>query len=418
MRALTLWLALGGPARAASLDDFLASAARTNPDIAAAEARFDAARAGVDVARSNLLPSLSTTGSATVNIPEVKATLPVGEQPIEIVIQRADQLDLRTQATLPLFAPGAVAATTAAARQRDAGAAASDRASEATLLAVVQAYFTAVASDRVEQAAREGHTAADASLAVARARYDLDAASVLDLRRAEAEVARTRQALVQAEVDHRSARRRLATLSGLEEAPDADNAPRPTPDGDLVARVDVGNPDLVAAEAQVAAARAQVAASNWQYAPNIAGFAQWNATNATGFSGRVHTGAVGVRAQWNLVDGGAREGRAAQARASLREAEFRLESARRTVHDELAAAIDVAQAAEVQVEAAEAGRVAAREAGRLAEEQFRLGAIDAQTLAIARRDAFGAEVQAASAALARAVAVERLRFLVGDPIGG
>jgi len=412
-----MWLLLVAlHARSATLEEHLQAALENSPEIVSAEARADSAAAGVTIARSTLLPSLSVTGTYTRNDHETAATLPLPEGPKELVLTPLDQWDARARLTIPLLDPSSIAGLQAAGAQKRAGRAGRDLSREATLLSVVRTYYFSVAADRVVLAAKESEAAAEASLAVARTRSDLNALSPLDLQRAEAEAARARQSRLAAEADARDQRRNLAALTGLDAPADPAFELRPTPSGDLLERALAANSDVQVADAAARAARASRASALWRYSPVLSGFGQVSASNATGFSGSHFAGQVGLQAQWVLFDGGAREGRVAQSRASVVEAESRLERSKITVEDDLATAIDARTTAEAMVEASTRARVATAEARRLAEERFALGDLDAAPLALARRDAFEAEVGLARAEAQLAISIEQIRFLVGEPI--
>ncbi|MEZ4317211.1 MAG: TolC family protein [Myxococcota bacterium] len=408
---MLLALFLSTSASAADLDAFLDAATVNDPDIAAAAARYDRARAGVGVARSALLPSVSASAGYQRNFPPVEITLPGTDTTVNITPE--DQILGQVRVNVPLLVPSAIAGTQAAAAQKRAEESAAELATEGALLSVVQSYWTVLSASRVERAAEEGLQAAATNLELARARAALDAASTLDVRRAEADEARARQTKIAAEAQRRDAERRLRTLTGLDDTPDAESRPRALPEGDLQALALDRNAEVRAAREALGAARLQGSQIAWTYAPTVAASATMNVTNATGFSGKPVTGNAGVTATWMLLDGGARESRWAQARAGIRESEARLEGLERSVSDRVAAAEDQVSANTASLEAARIGRDATAEALRLAEERFRLGDLDANQLTQARRDAFDAEVQAARAEAGLAIAVEQLRLLVG-----
>lgn len=413
MRSLVfLALFVATPALAAPLEAYLDAAAQNNPNVAMAVARYDRSRAGVDVARSPLLPSLSATAGYQRNFPPVEIQLPGSTT--SVVITPEDQIIGQVRLNVPLFNPAGIAGTQAAAASRNAEESNRDLATDQVLLGVVQGYWNVVSALRVERAATASAAAATANLELAQARAELDGVSMLDLRRAEADAARARQVEIAAVAQRKDAERRLRTLTGLQETPDEAPLPRTLPAGDLQERAKESNPQVRAARDSVKAARLQAAQQAWTYAPTVAATGTMNITNATGFAGKPVTGNAGISATWNLLDGGAREGRWAQARATQREAEARLEGLELSVSDDVAAGRDQVEAATASVEATRIGREASSEALRLAEERFRLGELDANQLTQARRDAFDAEVQAARAEAGLAIAIEQLRLLVGE----
>lgn len=403
-------------ASAADLDAFLDAAIENNPDIAVADAQQDQARAGVTVARSALLPSITASGQYQRNQREVIATLPDGTGGTRsLTITPKDQIDVTFRATVPLLAGPALASTTAAAARRDASEASFALSRDQILVQVVQAYWDARVAKQAEEAAAASLQAAAKTLEIARVRTEVSAGSVLDLRRAEADHARAQQTAIQAAQTRADAERALKSLTGLDAAPDQ-AAPRPMPQGDPVELAMSRNPGVLAARESERSARASRAAAVWAYAPNIAAFAQERVTNATGFTGGAANWQAGVTFSWALLDGFGREGRIAQAAAAEREAEARLRDTEQTIRDQVLSAADGVKTAEATYEAAKAGAAAAEVAQTIAETRYQAGELDTAQLAIARRDALDAKVNLARAEAARALAVERLRLAVGQPV--
>jgi outer membrane protein TolC len=410
---LLFWFQL---ATAATLDAFLASAVEHNADLAVAEAQAAQSSAAVAIARSALLPSLSGTATYSLNQREVIATLPDGAGGTRsLTITPKNQVDGTVRLTVPLLAGAGVAQTAAAAARRDGGEASLAGARDQILVQVIQAYYDALVATRADEAAAASLAAAEQTLAIARARHEVAATGLLDLKRAEADHARARQSRIAAGQLRADASRTLKTISGLDASPQSAE-PRAIPSGDLVVTALERNVSVITARTNVRAAKATQAAAVWAYAPVISGFAQERVTNATGFVGGAANWQAGAQLNWTLLDGFGREARISQASAALREAEARLLDTELTVGDQVASARESVDSAAAALDAAKAGAAASEVAHQIAEARFEAGDLDAAQIAVARRDALDAAVNLARAEANRAMAVERLRLVIGEPV--
>jgi outer membrane protein TolC len=397
------------PARAGGVDELLSAALAHDPALAAAHARAERAATQVGQARSGLLPTLTATAGYTRNQVAAEVALP-GQDPV--VITPIDQLDATLRAELALLDPGAVAATSAAARCRDAAVAREASEVSDALQAVVRSAWdlhTAERSIAVSQAAVDANTALRDDAA---ARRDAGTGSALDVLRATADLERARESLALSGADRARAARALAARTGSDALP-ADLAPRALAQGPL----DATRAPAVQAAAHDAACRvAERAQQAWGYAPTVSAFAQERLTNAQGFAGRADTWAAGVSLRWSLFDGGAREARVSGAAAAVREAEANARASLQQAIDALAQAHDDRVAAEAALQSAAARRAAAAEALRTAQERYAAGLGAASDVSLAVRDDQDAALAFAQAEARAAVAVEAERAAAGLPL--
>ena len=143
-------------------------------------------------------------------------------------------------------------------------------------------------------------------------------------------------------------------------------------------------------------------------APVLAASASERLTNATGFTGKVASYALGVNATWTL-DPAAYFGARAQSSARA-VAEVREKRARQQASDDLHAAWQEVRAGIARARAARAESEASARAAALARERYKAGAATQLEVQQAERDAFNSEVAriGAQADLAYARAAVRL----------
>lgn len=411
-------------ADAATLEQHLESASKRNPDARLTAAELDATEAARIRARAALLPSLSGSASYARNQYESVVSLPErgGSPAREVTIVPVDQLDASITLNVPLFDGSAFARTRSAAAQADAARARARASIDDVLLAVVRAYHEAVSAAGIERAAGRSLDAARAVETAYSARVEAGASKVLELRRAQAEAARARQALTDAAVARRAAERTLATLSGLAEPPDPElRAMQGAMAGsgdDLTARALQRRPELAASRADAAAAAAAVSEARWAYWPTLSARATERFTNATGFLGRATSFQAAAVLSFNLFDSFGREAAIRQAEARRSQASLRAEQQATRVRDEVADALDRVAAAKEKLLASQEEVAAATLAARLAREALSAGAGTSVEVSLASRDAFIAEVNLARAQADAAVAAHVLRRAVGEPIWG
>ncbi len=439
--------------RKLTLDEALALARKQNRDLRGARERIVEAHAGVEQVRAALLPSLVAQGRYTHNYKEVDfdigaLTLPVANladiirmsstDPMQqatlsqfsqgirdataatptVVISKEEQLDGNLSATVPLVAPSAWYALSAANRTLDATEA-TVRVTEANVLVgVAQAYFAAAGTDELVVARQDAVQVATETFDVAKARVAAELANQVEQTRAETALVRAQQALVEAQNTQGAAHRALATAVGLNEPIVVDRAVIPSAEpgalDQLVTAGKTGRPEVAAEKATIAAAGATVKADVFRWLPTLSGFGQVHVQNYTGFSGDKYAWAVGVSLDWLLYDGGARDAERHRAEAQRREAEIRLEQLDATISDEVANARGNLDATRKAVNAATRAVELAKETLRLVRAQYEAGAAKQLDVLEAQDSLVNAEVALAQAHFNVALADLQLRRASGD----
>jgi outer membrane protein, multidrug efflux system len=448
-------LLVGSPAlaeRGLTLDEALALARAHNRDLQAARARLEQSATNVEQAWAALLPTVSAQGRYTHNYKEValdlgqqldqgtlglaetiratstdpaqQAALDRFEQGLSaaagapIVVQKGEQLDVGITATVPLLVPYAYPAL-AATRQAYRASAADYATSEATVsLAVARTYYAAAGADELLLARRNAVGVARRTLDDAKARFQAGQATRVDVMRADVAVIRAEEAEAEAEGDRAGVYRSLGTLLGTQEplrAIPVQGAPgEPPSDGALVERALRLRPELAFYERSLQASAATARASAWRWAPTLSAFGNAQAFNYQGFSGDKHSWAIGLQLDWTLYDGGIRDAQRHAARAQQREYEARLSLLRDTVTDEVVDARRDLGIKRRSLEAAVRSSELSRETLRLVRVQYGAGKATQLDLLQAQDALVAAEVAAAQARFALALAGVRLERATGS----
>lgn len=355
----------------------LAALPDTSPDVAAAEAELDAARADLRAARGGWLPQLRVEGQAGA----LEETFTINAAPgapdapslAGSLTARRDPASAALIVEQPLLTSGRVGGAVGAARaQADAAAAAAEAARQDVLLAGAVA-IADVVRDRAALAERRDNEAlAGARLEEARARRSAGLATVTDLSQSEARLALAEADRIAAEAALSRAEATYRRLFGAAPPPDlalpTPGAPLPTSAEAAVSEALSAAPDLIATRARARAAQAGVRQARGARLPQVslAGEALYASDERFGLElGTAEQYGVFVRARWNLWDGGASDARTRAARGRAEAERARLDAARR-------AAAERASAAFADLESARGG-LAARERQAAAAEAARDG---------------------------------------------
>lgn len=370
-------LLAAGPARAQrtlALDEALAIARRNNRDLKAAQARVDQSSALVLQAWSALLPTATAQGKYTHNYKEVTLDLSAqnqgfvglaeaikmgfsGNQPLidalnnyerqlaaaaagpPIVIQKGEQLDFALNVLVPILVPFAYPALQAA-KKNEASGRANLSVSEATVLfATAQAYYACAGADELGEARRHAVVVAKKALDNAKARLEAGVVNRVEVTRAELQLVRAEQALLESQDAQASAYRALATVMNMREpvrVVPAEEPPRlEQPVATLAEHALSLRPEFAALERTVDGNRLTASSNAWRWAPTVSAFGNLRAFNYAGFSGDKYAWAVGLQLDWTLYDGGIRDAQRKLARAQRLENEAKLDLLRDQVRDDV-----------------------------------------------------------------------------------
>ena len=189
-----------------SVDTLIARAVQARPDLAAAQAEFDASRAQISVARANRLPSLvlNGTGGRTYT-----SSLPQGGNNYTV------SLGLQ----IPLFAGfSRIYAQRQAVALADAAGARADALGQQVVFEVFSSYHALQTAARLVRTSNDLLASAEQSSEVALGRYRAGVGSVLDLLSAQSALANARAQQVLARLDWNTSLAQLAHDTGILDA--------------------------------------------------------------------------------------------------------------------------------------------------------------------------------------------------------
>ena len=431
--AVVAMLLPAGVARAQealTLEDALARALASHPDVRGARAAESSASARIGQARAGWLPRV-----------DLMEGWQRGDQPVfvfsSLLSQRRFTADDFAIASLnhpdPLSNHRAAVtveqtlfdgmATRAAVRQaslaRDAARLEVDRATADLRLAVARAYGRAVAAGGTLEAARSAVAAAAEDLRRVQARRDTGfetQAAVLSLQLRADEVEARR---VSAEAEASVAR---ATLNSLIGAPldavfvlrEPDAAERRIDPAALEAEAVARRPEVQQAILRRQQAEAARTAARASLLPQVV--AQGTAeSNGRTFGDRASAWTAGVQARWNVFAGGAHAARLRESAAEVLRAQAAQESIEKAVRLEVRGAVAAYQAAVAREVAGRRMVEQARESHRIIRDRYEAGLAPSSDLLRAAEDVAAAEatrvaatieIHTTFAALARAAALD------------
>jgi outer membrane protein TolC len=359
--------------RTLTLDEALATAHRNNRDLRAAKARVAQAHAGVQTAWVALLPVVTMQGKYTHNYKEVvleltaqeegtlalsQAVLPLVTDPTlksnlmqsiagqmaaiaagNPVIQKGEQLDYVINAAIPLLVPYAYPALSAAKRTEEAGRANYDVTDAQVLYATAQAYYACAGADELVEARRHAVVVAQKALDNAKARLEAGVVNRVEVTRAELQLVRAQQALVESQDTQAQTYRSLGTIMNMHEPVRVVAAEKPiaaeAPVETLTAQALKLRPEFLALDKTIDSYRLTASSNAWKWAPTVSAFGNLRAFNYQGFSGDNYSWAVGLQLDWTIYDGGLRDAQRALANAQLLENQAKLDLLKDQVRDDV-----------------------------------------------------------------------------------
>lgn len=388
-----------------TLEEALRQANEQNLDLTAARARLDQSQLLSRRAWANYLPQLSVSGTYTYNSNEATIALPTGyivrdvgapqgpafdparepsvDNPpgaqtpfivlpaafIEAQIQRQHQLAGSAQLSLPLIVPALWPQISNAYLAEEAAALSVENARREILFAVIQVYFGAEGlreAIEVQERLLEVNTEHEKD---AQLRVEVGAAPRMTLLRAQIERTRAEQDLLRTRNSYAAAKSSLAVL--LNRAPDFEvirpeiAARVPGGPAALIAKAPELRPDVLAAQKNVSIAEGNRRSALYQYLPALSGFARYNLSNTTGFTGEYGTWVAGLQLNWTIWDGGLREIALSESGARIRESEANFQASVARARDEVRRAL-------LDLDSAEANLTKAQEQVRMAQENRQL----------------------------------------------
>jgi outer membrane protein TolC len=439
-----------GPApqpRLLTLDEALATARRNNRDLQQAKAHVDQAKTGVEQALAVLLPQINAQGKYTHNYrevplntaqfagptlgaidqlaqtivsgstdPSLKANVGAYSKGLEsmiqqlntsntanqIIIQKGDQLDATLSATVPLLVPFAYSALFAQRKTVEAARQTLSATDATVLFATAQAYYACAGTDELVGARQHAVAVAQKGLDNAKARLEAGVVNRVEVTRAELQLVRAQQALLETFDAEAAAYRSLGTIMNLHEPVRVEaNASMGTahegPVDELTGQALKLRPEFRALEQTISASDSTVSSNKWRWAPSLSAFGNVHVGNYAGFSGDKYSWAVGLELDWTIYDGGVRDAQRHLAWAQRRESEAKLDLLRDQVADDVYNASRTVRTKRSAVNTAERSVKLSKETLDLVTVQHEAGTATQLDLLQAQDALVGAEVALAQA---------------------
>jgi outer membrane protein TolC len=277
--AVTIALALvaASPGRAQTLEELLATARRNAPVLQASDAGVRRAEQAIREARAAQSPRLDLNAQYVQNSEEPRMVFELPGSPLETVtLGKANSLDVRADAGVPLYTGGRNQALVGAARSAREGQRLAREQAEADLvLRVSQSFYRALAAERQELAAHEAVDSARAHLGTSAARVRAGVAQRVDSLRAAVDLSQRRTALLRAQQSAHLARVDLESAVGapLDRARGlvAPGVPAPAPpdSAELLAAAERSRPELRQLDASLREMDARIAAERATRRPQV-----------------------------------------------------------------------------------------------------------------------------------------------------
>ena len=382
-------------AGAQSLEAVATAALEHSPQVAAADARADAASAQQDLAEAQSLPDLTAQGQIGVGTIDPKGFF--GLESASTTPRVA-----QVTAEMPLLTFGRIEGGRDMARS---GSKAAELAAQQTRLTlrveVANAYSQAVAARRLV----DSYDAMQKTLAEmerqAKLKFEAGAGTSTEVAQAAARLAEAEAGLAGAKGQLTRAMTELRTLSGLDVELDAvlpPPPPVPASREEAIADALTANPQLLAAEEMTRVAQGKARSARAEGLPMVGAYAEASAVRDQFFPGyTADTVSAGVRVKWNFFSFGRTGAKARVAESEVDAAEADLALARLRTEQAAITAFDSHNTAKLVAKAAEARHKAAKEALRGTELEVEVGEKPQLALLDAQREAIDAEAALASA---------------------
>ncbi|MEO0032091.1 MAG: hypothetical protein RIS94_1849 [Pseudomonadota bacterium] len=283
LRALMAGAALAipmSPALADDLRDALATAYRTNPDLQSARAGQRATDEGVPIARASALPSLAGTASYTEQLKKSESVVGASAFSPDRV------LNANVQATMPLYAGGAIRNSIRAAKTRVEAGQASLRGVESGVFSqVVAAYMDVISTEAIVGLNRNNVSVLEVNLKATSDRFEIGDVTRTDVAQSNSRLALARGDLRTAEASLVASRERYIQVVGkapVDLAPPPPLAGIPADPEDAVQIALDSNPDLAEARLASKAAGYDVKVAGASRLPRLSVFTGGGYTNYLG----------------------------------------------------------------------------------------------------------------------------------------
>jgi outer membrane protein TolC len=384
-----------------SLEEALAVALESQPQIQARLYDYAAARFRVDQAFAPLLPQLSATLSGQHSSSTVLTTSAGGTT---IAVQSTRSLEDtflgQVQLSQLLFDFGKTVASVDAARKlAEVSRFDVELQRQLVTLAVKEAYTNTLFAQRLIKVQRQALERADLNLKSVRGFFDVGTRPKSDVVRAEVDVANARVDNIRADNAERVARVALNTSMGIpantkfELVDNLVYVKVTDPDRDLVAEALSQRPEYTQAKLRIESSESLLKRTFRDFFPDVVGTGSYGGVRST----LDPSWTAGIALNWSLFDGGSRLSRYREAKANLEASQARLKSIELDIAREVEQARSTVLETDERILAAQAAVASAQENFRLVQGRFDAGVgtiLDLTDAQLALTQAQNAEAQA------------------------
>ena len=347
-----------------------------SPQLAQTQASLVNAGSSRRRALGSFLPNISVSSGASVN-----SSSRFDPNTQRVVEGSSDSYNAGLSASYQIFQGGRKyyeLGRTASARMEAEARLQSQRFS--VVLQTTTLYMNALRQSDLVSVAEASRDRAEESLAITRARVEGGAATRSDTLRTRLELMNARQSLLQSQNQLRAARFALGRQVGMDgpvapaEVGDLSPAPLALAESEIIALAESVSPAVRAAEAAASVANSSLGNARSSYLPSLSASSNYSWANQDrSLTGGNTSWSFRVSGSYSLFDGFAREQSLSQASESRRVARLTEDDARRSVRQDVDAALRTLETQEQAIDIAMEARAVALEDLRLNRIRYEVG---------------------------------------------
>jgi outer membrane protein len=414
-----------------TLDEAIAKALESNPELAVDQPAIEAAKSESAAARAGYLPRLDfeQTFSSGNNPVYVFGTL-LNQRKFtadNFALSSLNSPDLLNNLQTKFSVQQTIWDTGQTSRNLQAGRngvkimeqAHEDHVRQ-TLMATLEAYYSVSLSRRAWDASVTSLNSAQAIADQAKARVESGLAIEADLLRSQVYLASARQAEIQARGRLEMAKAALNRIMGAAlDAPQGETQElAPTifivPSEEvLLAELQKQRPDYQKLLTEVQQVELEVRSRHSQYLPQIGAFASWQADNPSFIEAGGNNWSGGITLRWNIFAGGSDSALLRAARHRLEQKQLELKAMGSAMALEVHKALIQCKTADQQLKAMEASEVQSQESLRILKNRYEAGLATMTDLLAAEAAASAARSALAEALYLQRISVAQAEFTAG-----
>jgi outer membrane protein TolC len=360
--------------RELALEEAIAIALTSEPNIQARLSDYEAARFRVEQALAPILPQLSGSWTASRQATQFGAVRPVD-------VFRTTHTARVTLSQILFDFGKTFAATDVARAQAEVSRLDAETQKDQVLLAVKEAYFNLLLAKRLVGVNQAALARAELNLRSARGFFEVGTRPKSDVTRVEVDVANARVDLIRARNAVSLTRVALNTAMGIPITTQTEvrdrlaYQPYPVEQAQLLPEALKQRSEYRGIAAVVTSAEASVRRAFRDFFPDVSGFGSYGgtATNPSGPTDLREIWELGLTLNWSIFDGGNRVARYQETRKSVEAARARLQALELAIWQEVVQAHLNLQEAEERIGAARKAVESAQENFRLAQGRFDAG---------------------------------------------